>query len=152
MLIIHSQNTVTLLLCCYLPSRPDSYAHRSRESRPPKPAPFVSSSARVKTGNQVFGERLRDCSIVRQPHLLPGVRGGGGRSTLQPLCTASSGTTTPTCAMSTSTTGSGAIGYVLNHPLFSAIKIMVISIIYMFMSLRSHVHIHEAANLFLIFF
>ena len=34
---------------------PGSCVHRNRESRPPKPAPFVSSSVRVKTGNQVFG-------------------------------------------------------------------------------------------------
>ena len=49
-----------------------------RESRPPKPS-FASSSARVKTDNQVFGERLRDRSIVQQPHILPGVRGGNGK-------------------------------------------------------------------------
>ena len=54
--------------------------------------------------------------------------------------------------MSTSVTGSGAVGYVLIHPLSLAIKIMIISIIYMSMSLRSHVHIYEAINLFLIFF
>ena len=106
----------------------------------------------MKGGHQVFRERPRDCSIVRQLHLLPSVRGGGGRSTLHPLCTASSGTTTPTGAMSTSATGSGAAGYVLIHSLSSIIKIMIISIIYMFVSLRSHVHIYEATNLFLICF
>ena len=97
----------------------------------------------MKGSHQVFGERPRDCSIVRQLHLLPGVHGGGRRSTLQSLCTASSGTTTPTGAMSTSTTGSGAAGYVVVHPLFSAIKVMIISIIYMFVTLRSHVHMFD---------
>jgi hypothetical protein len=112
----------------------------------------VSSSAQVKTDNHVFRERLlRDCLINLQVPLLPDVSGGGGRSALQPLCTASSGTTTPTGAMSTSTTGSGAAGYVLVHPLFSVTKIMIISIIYMFVSLGSYVHISEATNLFLIF-
>ena len=106
----------------------------------------------MKGGHQVFGERPHDCSIVRQLHLLPDVRGGGGRSTLQPLCTASSGTTTPIGAMSTSAIGSRAAGYVLIHPLSSAIKIMIISIIYIFVSLRSHVHIYEATNVLLIFF
>ena len=106
----------------------------------------------MKGGHRDFGERPRDCSIVRQLHLLPDVRGGDGRSTLQPLCTTSSGTTTPTEAMSASATGSSAAGYVLIHPLSSTIKIMIISIIYMSMSLRSHVHIYEATNLFLIFF
>jgi hypothetical protein len=60
--------------------------------------------------------------------------------------------TTLTGAMSTNATGSGAAGYVLVHPLFLVTKIMIISIIYMFMSLGSHVHISEATNLFLIFF
>ena len=106
----------------------------------------------MKGGHRDFGERPRDCSIVRQLHLLPGVRGDCGRSTLQPLCTASSGMTTPTGAMSTSATGSDTAGYVLIHPLSSTIKIMIISIIYMFVSLRSHVHIYEATNLFLICF
>jgi hypothetical protein len=107
----------------------------------------------VKTGNQVFEEHLlRDCSINPQVPLLPGVCGGDGRSALQPLFTASSGMTTPTGAMSTSATGSGAAWYVLVHPLFSVTKIMIISIIYMFVSLGSHVHISKATNLFLIFF
>ena len=52
--------------------------------------------------------------------------------------------------MSTSATGSGAVGCVLIHPLMSTIKIMIISIIYMFMSLRSHKHIHDVTNLFII--
>ena len=124
------QHLVSSLLCALdihtsaaaKSSRPGSCKHGNRESRPPKPAPFVSSSARVKTGNQVFGERLRDCSIVQQPHLLPGVCGGSGRSALQNLCTASSGTTTPTGAMSTSATGSGAVGYVVVHPYFQRLK------------------------------
>ena len=124
-------------------SRPGSCEHGNRESMPPKPMLFVSSSAQVKIGNQVFGERLCDCSIVQQPHLLPGVRGGSGRSALQPLCTVSSGTTTPTDAMSTSATGSGAAGYVVLHPLYSAIKIIIISIVYMFVTLRSHVHMFD---------
>ena len=55
-------------------------------------------------------------------------------------------------AMSTSVTGSGATGYVLIHPLSSVIKIMIISIIYVSMSLRSHMHKYEATNLFLVFF
>ena len=67
-----------------------------------------------------------------QVHLLPGVCDGGRSSALQPLCTTSSGTTTPTGAMSTSATGSGAAGYVVVHPLFSAIQIMIISIVCMF--------------------
>ena len=54
--------------------------------------------------------------------------------------------------MSTSATGSGAAGYVLIHPLSLVIKIMIIRIIYISMSLRSHVHIYEAINMFLIFF
>jgi len=54
--------------------------------------------------------------------------------------------------MLTSATGSVATGYVLVHPLSSAIKIMIICIIYMSMSLRSHVHIYEATNVLLIFF
>ena len=56
--------------CCVALShpRPDSCAHGNRESRPPKPVSFVSSSARVKIGNQVFGERLPcDCSFVLLP-------------------------------------------------------------------------------------
>ena len=35
-------------------SHPGSCEHGNREGRPPKPVPFVSSSARVKTDNQVF--------------------------------------------------------------------------------------------------
>ena len=46
-----------------------SCAHKNRESRPPKPAPFASSSARVKNGNQVFGERLH--ATARSFVLLP---------------------------------------------------------------------------------
>ena len=80
-------------------------------------------------------------------HLLLGIRNGSGSSALQPLCTASSGTTTPTDAISTSVTGSGAAGYVLIHPMSSTIKIMAISIIYIFASLSSHVHIYEATKL-----
>ena len=106
----------------------------------------------MKTDNQVFGERLSDCSIIQQPHLLPGVHGGSGRSALQHLCTTSSGTTTPTGAMSTSATGSGAAGYVVVHPLFSAIKIMIISIVYMFLTIRSHVHMFDVTNILIIFF
>ena len=54
--------------------------------------------------------------------------------------------------MSTSV-DSGAAGYaVATCPMISVIKIMIISIIYMFVSLRSHVHIYEATHLFLIFF
>ena len=68
------------------------------------------------------------------------------------LCVASSRTTITTGAMSTCVTGSGAVGYVEIHPLFIVIKILMISIIYVFMTLESHVHISEATNLFLIFF
>ena len=68
------------------------------------------------------------------------------------LCVASSRTTITIGAMSTYVTGSGAVGYVEIHPLFIVIKIMMISIIYVFMTLESHVHICEATNLFLIFF
>jgi hypothetical protein len=84
-------------------------------------------------------------------HLLPGVRGDGGRSAQQPLYTASSGMTTLTGTMSTSATSSSAARYVLIHPLSLAIKIMITSIIYMFVFLRSHMHIYEATNLLLIF-
>ena len=83
-------------------------------------------------------------------HLLPSVRGDGRRLAQQPLCTASSGMTSPTDAMSTSATGFDAAGYVLIHPLSSTIKIMIISIIYMFISLRSHKHIHDVTNLLII--
>jgi hypothetical protein len=133
-------------------SRLSSCKHGNRENRPPKPASFVSSSARIKTHNQVFGEWLRDCSIVQQPHPLPGIRGDSRRLALQPLCTASSRTTAPTGAMSTSATGSGAAGYVVVHPLFSAIKIMIISIVYMFLTLRSHVHMSDVTNILIIYF
>ena len=54
--------------------------------------------------------------------------------------------------MSTSATGSGAAGYVVVHPLFSAIKIMIISIVYMFVTLRSHVHMSNVTNILIIFF
>ena len=54
--------------------------------------------------------------------------------------------------MSTSATGSGAVGYVVVHPLFSAIKIMIISIVYMFLILRSHVHMSDVTNILIIFF
>ena len=50
-----TKNTTLLLLCCSSYSRPGSCVHKNRESRPPKPMPFVSSSAWVKIGNQVFG-------------------------------------------------------------------------------------------------
>ena len=71
---------------------------------------------------------------------------------MQPLSTTSSGTTTPTGAMSTSIIGSGAAGYVLIHPLSSAIKIMIISIVYMFLTIRSHVHMFDVTNILIIFF
>jgi hypothetical protein len=71
---------------------------------------------------------------------------------VQSLCTASSGTITPIGAMSTSVTGSGAVGYVVVHPLFSAIKIMIISIVYMFLTLRSHVHMSDVTNILIICF
>jgi len=55
-----------------------SLTHGNRESRPPKPTLFVSSSARVKTDNQVFRECLpHDCSIDPQFPLLP----SNGRTT-----------------------------------------------------------------------
>jgi len=106
----------------------------------------------MKGGHLVFREWLCDCSIVSQHHLLPGVSGGGRRSTLQPLCTVSSGATTPTGAMLTSATSSGVAEYVIFHPQFSAIKIMIISVVYMLVSLRLHVHISEITNLLLLFF
>ena len=54
--------------------------------------------------------------------------------------------------MSTSVTDSGAAGYVVVYPLFSAIKIMIISIVYMFLTLRSHVHMSDVTNILIIFF
>ena len=43
-------------------------------------------------------------------------------------------------------------GYVVVHPLFSAIKVMIISIVYMFVTLRSHVHMSDVTNILIIFF
>ena len=54
--------------------------------------------------------------------------------------------------MSTSATGYGDAGYVVVHPLFLAIKIIIISIVYMFVTLRSHVHMSDVTNLALLFF
>ena len=49
--------------------------------------------------------------------------------------------------MSTSV-GSGAAGYaVATHPLLYMIKIMMISIMYMFVALRSHVHMCDVTNM-----
>ena len=54
--------------------------------------------------------------------------------------------------MSTSATGYGDAGYVVVHPLFLAIKIIIISIVYMFVILRSHMHMFDVTNLALLFF
>ena len=132
--------------------RPGSYEHGNRESRPLKPSHLRVHllgwrvAIRFLGSNHATARSIHDLWL----HLLPNVRNGGGSSALQPLCTTSSRTTTPTGAMSTSATGSGAAGYVLIYPLSSTIKIMIISIIYMFMSLRSYKHIHDVTNLLII--
>ena len=54
--------------------------------------------------------------------------------------------------MSTSV-GSGAAGYtVATHSLLYMIKIMMISIMYIFVALRSHVHMSNVTNMLFIIF
>ena len=63
-------------------------------------------------------------------------------SALLPFCTPSSGTATSTGTMSTSASGSAA-GY---------ISLLIISIIYMLITFRSHMHIYDVTNMLIIFF
>ena len=62
-----------------------------------------------------------------------------------------SGTTTPTDTISTSASSSAA-GYVsaLRYPVRSCVKNLLVSIIDMVFMLRSHKHIHNVRNLFVI--
>lgn len=54
--------------------------------------------------------------------------------------------------MSTSVGSSGIVyASVATRSLFLAVKIMMISIIYMFVTLSSHVHMSEVTNLLLVF-
>ena len=97
----------------------------------------VSSPARVEAGNHVFGEcphAARLLTGVGDDRLLPRV------SLL--ISTGSSGTATSTGTMSTSASGSAA-GY---------ISLLIINIIYMLITFRSHMHISDVTNMLIIFF
>jgi hypothetical protein len=54
----------SLPLCCSLSFPSGSCAHRSRENRPPKPAQFMSSSARVKTNNFLYFSATAACVVI----------------------------------------------------------------------------------------
>jgi hypothetical protein len=102
-----------------------------------------SSSARVKTGDHIFGECLRhDYSLLFVIGALRCWR--ERRLALHPFCTASSGTTTPTSTMSTSV-GFNAARYNLFRLL------IVLHIIYIFAYYaRSNFVLNFASGMFLL--
>ena len=118
---------------------------QGREQQASETLPSTSSPARVKAGSHVFGE-CRCGTTTRFVLSFLVLRWSSSSrclwwSALLPFCTASSGTTTPTSTMSTSASGSAA-GYIF---------LMIISIIYMFITFRLHRHISNVTNMFIFF-
>jgi hypothetical protein len=132
------------------PSSPGSYEHRNRERKPPKlsPSTFIYSGAGRPSGFRGATTWLLDGSDPRLP-LLPSDELLIGTTSLH--CTAR-GTTRTTGTMSTNITSPSAAWYAASRPLFLVIKFMMISVVNMFMMLRSHVHLSDVTNLVLVFF
>jgi hypothetical protein len=124
-------------------SRPDSCEHGNRERSPLKPNHRWVHLLGWRVASGFLGA-ITWLLIDPWFCLLP----SGGSLALLHFCIASSRMTTNVDLRN----GSSAVGYVAIHRLFIVIKILMISIIYVFMTLESHVHISEATNLFLIFF